>query len=245
MGALIKRSGFSFERCLNIIFAGCDEAGRGCVIGSMVIGIFAADSDWDSQLREMGVKDSKDISPARREVLAEKLRKIGKHVLVRISAEELTELMTKGISLNEIEAIKIADGLAVLQGELALKHNEFSKVFVDSPDPIPSKFEQRIRKYLKIKGADKIKFVCENKAENKFPCVAAASILAKVDRDSLLEEIKKKVGTNFGSGYSSDPVTAQYVREHHADPILQPFLRHRWETVKRLKSAQVDLTKYF
>lgn len=229
---------------LKIIIAGVDEAGRGPVLGALVIGVFAAEAEWDKELREMGVKDSKQLSPVRREEIAEKLRKVGKHLLIRITAEELTELMNKGISLNEIEAMKIGEALGELQGDLARRKHEFGKVFVDSPDPIPSKFERRIRKYFRVPGADKVKIFCDNKAENKYPTVAAASILAKVDRDAELEKIKKKLGVDFGSGYPSDERTAKYVREHHADPELQPFLRHKWETVKRLKCPQVDLTKY-
>lgn len=218
---------------------------RGCVIGPLVISVFAAEAEWDDELREMGVKDSKQLSPARREEIAEKLRGIGKHVLVRITAEELTELMSKGISLNDIEAMKIGQALGELQGDLARRKHEFQKVFIDSPDPVPSKFERRIRKYFRVPGADKVRIVCDNKAENKYPVVAAASILAKVDRDAELEKIKKKLGVEFGSGYPSDEKTAKYVCEHYADPELQPFLRQKWETVKRLQCPQLDLTKYF
>lgn len=224
------------------IIVGMDEAGRGPVLGPLVMCAFACDAEWEPELKEMGVKDSKLLSPARREELAEKLRKIGRHLLVSLSAEQLTKEMNAK-SLNEIEAQHAAEALNALQKALSAKGNEFEKVFVDSPDPVPSMFEKRMRKYLD-KSATSAKIVSENKADAKYVCVGAASILAKVDRDHQIEEIKKTVGADFGSGYPSDPKTKAFICSHYDDPKAKQFIREKWETVKRLRCPQMDLSKF-
>jgi ribonuclease HII len=225
-----------------IIVAGVDEAGRGCVIGPLVICAFACDSDWEPELRRMGVKDSKQLTAQRRQELAVKLRKIGKHVLVKITAEQLSKEMSSK-SLNEIEAEHAAQALNELQEKLSVKGNEFEKIFVDSPDPVPSLFEKRLRKYL-VGKTGKARIVSENKADAKYACCSAASILAKVERDAEIEKIKKLVGSEFGSGYSSDLVTQEFLCKHFNDEAVKPFLREKWETVKRLRCKQMDLSKF-
>lgn len=207
--------------------AGADEAGRGCVIGPLVIGVFAIDPKRQGELKAIGAKDSKLLTPKARESLAEQIPTMGEFELVEISAEELTDNMDRKVSINELEAIKIAQALHAFDK----RGVQISEFFADAPDPQAERFEHRIRKYYK--GPAQIH--AANKGESKWPTVAAASILAKVRRDQRIEEIKKVVGYDFGSGYSSDPYTVEYLAKHHNDPVLQPYLRHQWETVKRLK----------
>lgn len=216
--------------------AGADEAGRGCVIGPLVMCLFAIEPERQGELKKLGAKDSKLLSASQREQMAEQLPKLGPYELVEISAEELTHAMERKISLNELEARKLAEAITTLEGKGVC----LTDVFVDSPDPIPATYARRIQKqYI---GSASIHSA--NKAESKWPTVAAASILAKVRRDQRIEEIKKKVGYNFGSGYTSDPNTVQYLEKHHRDPKLQQYLRHRWETIKRLRGKQETLTHF-
>jgi ribonuclease HII len=118
-----------------------------------------------------------------------------------------------------------------------------SAIYVDSPDPVPKKYEQRIRKYAKNLG--KIKIVSDNHSENKYPCVAAASIMAKTERDFELEKIKKIFDEDIGCGYTHDKVTIDFVRRHLHDEKLTPYLRTQWKTVKNMQTVQIDLNKFF
>ena len=167
---------------------GIDEAGRGCIIGPMVICAAAINPMDEYRLKEIGVRDSKKLSPNQREALYGKVGRLCKYTTVKIPAEEINELMDRH-NLNEIEAIKIAQAIDQL-GIVG------ATVFVDSPDNVPSKFARRIEKYLKTR----VKIVSANKADDTYVIVGAASIIAKVTRDREIEKIKKAVGFDFNSG---------------------------------------------
>ncbi|HQT44653.1 MAG TPA: hypothetical protein PLO51_01630 [Candidatus Micrarchaeota archaeon] len=108
-------------------------------------------------------------------------------------------------------------------------------VYIDSPDNIPKNFELRIRKYLN----DKMHITSQNKAESRFPVVAAASIIAKVARDGFIEKIKKEIGIDFGSGYTSDPRTIAFLQEHAYDANVKPYLRTKWKTLDNIRQKKL------
>lgn len=162
---------------------GVDEAGRGCIIGPMVICAAAINPMEEYKLKEIGVKDSKKLSPRQRDALYPKVAHMCKYSTVKISAEELTSMMGR-INLNEIEAIKVAQAI----DQLALP--SATTVFIDSPDNVPAKFAKRVEKYIR----SKIKIVSANKADDTYLIVGAASIIAKVTRDREIEKIKKEIG---------------------------------------------------
>jgi len=210
------------------MIAGVDEAGRGCVIGPMVITIAGIDKIDEFKMKELGVKDSKKLSAAQRERLFPEIEKICKLLVIKIPATELNTLMDR-LSLNEIEALKIGEGLNILGYSP-------SEAYIDSPDNIPKNFGIRIEKYLD----KKVKLVCENKADDKHLIVGAASIIAKVTRDREIEKIKKIVGYDFNSGYSSDPFTRGYLEKNLDDPKLAPYLRTKWSTLSDIKQRKLD-----
>ncbi|MFH1285230.1 MAG: ribonuclease HII, partial [Candidatus Micrarchaeota archaeon] len=177
-----------------VLIAGADEAGRGCVIGPLVLCIAYCKKEDEQKLKKMGAKDSKELSPSRREELKPMIEKICKFSLISITARELNELMNT-YSLNEIEAMKIGEALT------SLEKDKISAIYVDSPDTVKERFTKRITKYYK--GSAKI--VSDHKADAKYPIVSAASILAKTARDSAIESIKKELNYDFNSGYTSDP----------------------------------------
>ncbi len=220
---------------------GIDEAGRGCVLGPLVIGAFAVAEGEEQMLKAAGAKDSKLLSASQREALREKLSAMGVGETIHIPATELDELMGKKISLNEIEAMKIGELLKKLQKKLSAKGGVIVKVFADSPDPGAVRFTGRISKYFK--AAEGV-IECSNHAEGKWPPVASASIFAKVERDAEIEKIKVVVKEDFGSGYSSDPRTIEFLKRRYAEGAVSKFVRHKWATVKNLQTAQLNLGKY-
>lgn len=206
--------------------AGADEAGRGCIMGPLVIAIASVEKSREADIRRLGARDSKTHTPGARERLYKELSSFCGFKVIKISAEELNSLMRKH-SLNEIEAMKIAHGIA---GE------SFSVLYVDSPDSWEERFEKRIRSY----NVGGLKIVSSHRADSKFPIVSAASIAAKVERDSEIEKIKQELGYDFNSGYTSDPITMEYVKENLQDRKLQKYLRTRWETVERLRQKRLS-----
>ncbi|MEK7766390.1 MAG: ribonuclease HII, partial [bacterium] len=78
-----------------------------------------------------------------------------------------------------------------------------------------------------------VRVIAENRADGKFPLVAAASIVAKVTRDAALEALREAHG-EIGSGYPGDPRTVAFLRRCLAHGALPPFVRRSWRTLSRL-----------
>jgi ribonuclease HII len=207
------------------MIAGVDEAGRGPVLGNLVICGVLFDERTLDELKAAGVRDSKLLSPKRRLMLAELIAGKAKRLkIIELRPAEIDELrIVKKIDLNEIEAMKMAQILDHLKPKLA---------YIDSTDPDPKMFERRIRRHMRSEP----KLVVESYADRKYVVVGAASIVAKVRRDKGISELRERYG-DLGSGYTSDPRTIafleRWVREHGS---LPEFARRSWETAKRIES---------
>ncbi|MCD6279562.1 ribonuclease HII [Candidatus Micrarchaeota archaeon] len=221
------------------MFIGIDEAGRGCVIGPLVIAGLISNSQ--TKLKNLGARDSKLLVPSSRKKLYDLISTRYDYAVEYIYADELNDIM-KRYSLNEIEAMyaaKLLDKLipVVRQSRDNNNHDKI-KVFIDSPDPVPKKFENRILKYVKS-GLSDVEFIVENKADVNYPVASAASIIAKVSRDMEIERIKKEVNYDFGSGYTSDPMTTKYLKHHFLDKNIRPYIRKRWSTIDNLRQPKI------
>jgi ribonuclease HII len=216
-----------------MLVAGVDEAGRGCLIGPLVICLYSVEEEEGKKLRALGARDSKELTLIQRETAFSSLKPFASEALVKkVSAKELTEAMQKKVSLNELEAIKIAELIAESKAE---------RVIVDSPDGIAENFKKRIERLLPSGRTPEI--ISSHKADSKFPVVSAASVIAKVERDAEIEALKRRFG-DFGSGYTSDPRTMEFMRKNFRKPELQEFLRHKWKTMKEFESVQVKLSEF-
>jgi ribonuclease HII len=207
------------------MIAGIDEAGRGCIIGPMVIALVLIDPMEEYKLKELGVKDSKQLSKSKRKKLFYQIKKFCKIKKFIISAEKLNSLMEQK-TLNEIEAYFCAK---------LLDETNCIKVYIDSPDPEPKNFEKRIRKYLKNQ---KIQIISQNKADDLYPIVGAASIIAKYTRDSEIEKIKKEIG-DFNSGYTSDPYTIKFLEKNLNNENIKKYIRKKWITLQKIKQKKI------
>lgn len=212
---------------------GIDEAGRGSLLGPLVICAAISEAKCEVRLKKMGARDSKLLSPQRREKLAKEMEKICKFHLTKITAKELNKLMKARISLNQIEANAVSRMLAQIEKEV-----EIEKIYIDSPDPNPKKFVER----LKISENLRQKVHAARCADVIFPIVSAASIVAKVTRDGEIEKIKKELGYDFASGYPHDEITVEFVRKNIKNPSVLKYLRSEWRTTKQiLKGAKFGI----
>ncbi len=198
--------------------AGVDEAGRGPVIGPLVICIAFCRREDEKRLRKFASKDSKQLSASQREEAYAKLSEFCNFRWIEISATDLNRLMPD-MSLNDIEAKYMAN---------LINKIEDGDVMIDMPDRYAWTFRKRMEKF-----GVKRKFEAEHKADENYPIVAAASICAKITRDRKIEEIKKAT-CDFGSGYPSDPKTISALRGKETRAALAPFIRTRWKTLERL-----------
>jgi ribonuclease HII len=202
--------------------AGIDEAGRGSVIGPLVVCIAVCKRDDEKLLRKFASKDSKMLTPTQREAAYAELKKFCKFRWVEIAAADLDKLM-KTTSLNDIEAQAMAD---------LIKKAEDGDVMIDMPDRYSWTFRKRMEKF-KVK-----KFEAEHKADEKYPIVAAASICAKITRDAKIAEIRDAT-VDFGSGYPSDQRTIDALIDKEKRKSLEPFIRKRWKTLERIKQTKL------
>lgn len=202
--------------------AGIDEAGRGPVIGPLVICCATCSRAHAKLLKKFASRDSKQLTPGRREELLEELKKFCQFRLVEIPASELNSLMER-MSLNDIEARAMAD---------LIKKSGDCDVMIDMPDRYAWTFRKRMEKF----GVKR--FEAEHKADEKHPIVAAASICAKVMRERKIAEIKAST-LDFGSGYPGDPKTRAALSSKEALAILKPYIRHKWKTLETVKQRKL------
>lgn len=206
---------------------GIDEAGRGSVLGPLVIAGVVIPQKMESVIDNMGVKDSKRLTPNRREVLSRKLKKMFDWDVVIYSAQDIDNMRAQGINLNEIERRGMQ--------ELILKL-DCDKVIVDAVDVKPERFQDKLRNAT---GKD---VKAEHKADDKYLEVGAASIIAKHTRDEAIAELNKEyedVG-GVGSGYPSDPTTKAFLSNYTYNQMPE-FVRKSWSTVAKLKDVQTTL----
>ena len=205
-----------------MLVCGIDEAGKGPVIGDLVIAGCLVEEKRMSILEEIGAKDSKLLSPKVREELYELIIKESKHALVHITAEEIDSRNGIGCNLNTLECIKMAQIINELKPD---------KAIIDCPHPVPKKFVDELKRYVEDKH---VKIIAEHKADFNYPIVGAASIIAKVNRDRRLKEIENLVGIEIGSGYPHDPKTRKALQTliNKENSKLNKYVRHCWNTYK-------------
>ncbi len=204
---------------------GIEEAGRGPVIGPMVMVGLLIDSEDEKELIALKVKDSKLLTPQRREALFDKIKAVAKKTEIAIiSPEEIDNRELAGLNLNQLEAVTAAGMINKLKPD---------KVILDCPSSNVISFKAYLKKRL---DNEDIEIVAEHKADVNYPVVSAASIIAKVTRDREVEKIRKKIRMEIGSGYPADPITKKFLEEH-GDEFPQ-FIRHTWATEKTRKAKQ-------
>ncbi len=235
------------------MICGVDEAGRGPVLGPLVVGGVAVSDD--GPLRRLGVRDSKLLTPKRREELEVKIKDNTEWELVFLEAEDLDALRSQ-MTLNRIEARLFASVLkalvvARLAGEADASRSAQLRVtaYLDAADSNAANYAREVNNRLAVATADAplppIEMVCEHKADTRYPVVAAASILAKVARDRAIARLAEQVDDDVGSGYPSDPVTQEFIKRYWRDNHqLPPGTRRTWKTVDRLLRPQASLDRF-
>jgi len=215
--------------------AGVDDAGRGSVIGPLVIAGVLLEEENLPKLVDLGVRDSKLLSPRRREQLAGEIRRLVLQChVIRLSPAEIDQVVRSGRKLhklNRLEAQTMAKVITVLKPDVA---------YVDASDVLADRFKQHIAESLPFT----VQIVSEHKADVKYPIVSAASIIAKVERDKAVSELREKHG-DMGSGYAADPKTVKFLENWIKRFGSYPdFVRKSWKPAKRLKrEAEVKQAK--
>lgn len=205
---------------------GIDEAGRGPVIGPMVIAGVLFKAEMIPELVRIGVKDSKKLTPRTRERLLIRILEMAEDSYVKVISAAEIDTLRKTKSLNQIEAEMMAE---------IIRRSLPDEVHLGSVDVDEKRFGAEI---MRLSGIGRTIHSVHH-AEDKFPAVAAASIVAKTTRDRTIFELREDYG-DFGSGYPSDPKTRAFVSKALAKGDCPPIIRASWKTVAELKRLQLS-----
>lgn len=210
------------------LILGIDDAGRGPVIGPMVLAGCLIDSKVEKELKNLGVKDSKQLTQKRREFLADKIKELAETFeIVLASPDEIDGKNHDGVNLNALEAIKMAEVINKIN-----KGYSRIKVVVDCPSVGIEKWKDFLK--TKIDNLSNLEVVCEHKADVNHVAVSAASILAKCVREIEMGKLKEKYGNEIGSGYCSDPLTISFLQKYSRLHKDSGIFRKTWGTWKNL-----------
>jgi len=198
---------------------GIDDAGRGSMLGPLVIAGISLEKKKLRKLTLLGVKDSKKLSPKSREILYKKIIEIvDDYYVVKIPPRSIDASVKKHL-LNHLEAKYMAKVVSKLDADTS---------YVDSCDVKPLRFGKEISQ---LSDGHKIKSY--HHADSRFVVVSAASILAKVTRDKSIQQLRKI--HNLGSGYPSDPTTVKFVTKYYKKNHTMPvFVRKSWKPVQKI-----------
>jgi len=202
-----------------VLICGVDEAGRGSLLGPLVIAGVSMERSKIKKLSKMGIRDSKKLTPAARERLYKKIIKYADDYYVARIYPKTIDRSVKKHQLNFLEAKYMAKVISKLQPNIS---------YVDSCDVNPARYGKEIDKMAK-KG----KIRSYHRADSRFVIVSAASIVAKVNRDRAIAKLRKE--HDLGSGYPSDRKTINFVSEYISrNNVIPNFVRKSWKPVKKM-----------
>jgi len=193
----------------------------------MVMAAVCADEKALTVFQKEGVRDSKKLTRSRREVLYLEIKKLAFRVEIVVrTARQLNKLM-KHQTLNEIE-------LNCLK-ELLSQFSTISiplRVVVDQFDVRKPLIAGILQETLRTAREVTIAF----RADESYVVCAAASIIAKCERDWAMDEIAEELGEDFFSGYPADPKTQHFLQRHVSEVLTGhwPYVRYEWKTIKRM-----------
>ncbi len=219
-----------------LLLGGVEEAGRGPVIGPMVMACVTVKSGVQEKLKQIGVKDSKLLTPKKREELFDKIIElVYSYEIIVLSAKEVdNSLFDETMNLNKLEAKTSANLINKLKP---------NKVILDCPSTNPLAYKEYVKSFILDKN---IEVIAEHKADVNYPVVSAASILAKVTRDKKVQELqviaekKLNLKLDIGSGYPSDPYTKIFLEKYwdKLDDVKDGFFRKSWKTYQNVAKSK-------
>jgi len=206
------------------MICGVDEAGKGPVLGPLVVAAVAVDNAKDIQ--DLGIKDSKQLTPEKRKELADLIKNKFSFAIEIIEAERVDEYRRQN-KLNDLNREAFEKLISKLDPNVA---------YVDAADVNEHRFGKQIKE--KLTNEKDTDVISMHKADAKIDVVAAASIIAKETRENEIMKLKKEIG-DFGSGYPSDERTIKFLKSFYADNGKWPTgTRKSWKTVERIRPVK-------
>lgn len=241
------------------IFLGIDEAGRGSVIGPLVMGAVSVDQSTLDYYSTTEITDSKQLSPEKREKLFKTIQETSfthfTEFLEPIEIDKAVLSQTSNLNILELQTMT----------NLILKNPASTDIFIDAiskPDYCTSNLKTLLKKDKTITVVKKVNeeileisrvidsvtkpiiLTAQNKADVNFKVVSAASIIAKVTRDQAIRKIETEFSLEHGilaSGYPNEqlkPFLQKYKKDIKQKEF--PFIRYSWDwaPLKAIVSAE-------
>jgi ribonuclease HII len=210
-----------------LLICGIDEAGRGSVIGPLVIAGISIKNSNIKKLEVIGVKDSKALTKNKRNFLFTQILDISEFVCIyKIDCKTIDENVYQR-KLNKLEGITMSSIIKYLSADIA---------YVDSCDINIDRYTDYLKSKLTIKNNSSI--IAMHKADKINLVVSAASIIAKVIRDREIQ-ILEEIFQNVGSGYPSDKKTMYFIKNWIKEYNEIPnFVRKSWRPIRQITCTQ-------
>ena len=202
-----------------MLVLGIDEVGRGPAIGPMIVAGVLYDITIEKRLVEMGVRDSKKLSRTKRELLEKEIKKI-------VQGYWIDTISVQTMDRRNLNSLEIESFISIINKSSA------DSVFLDAL--VQKTKIDKLTKKIKDSVGKRLSITALNHADEIYPCVSAASILAKVERDRIISNLRTIYG-DFGSGYPGDEKTERFIREWHKFPQI---VRKRWRPVREAMVKQ-------
>lgn len=224
---------------ISVWICGIDEAGRGPVLGPLVVALCGIPNTDISLLGEQSIDDSKVLSKHKREKIVawfeeKKTTHRWKCCIVVCEPEEI-DIAVYENNLNLLEAQTFSKVIQLFDC------HEHAEIIADACDTIPERFTNRIISHCKDWSNRNYALKSEHKADSNHQIVALASILAKHHRDLAIEQLKQQLGIEIGSGYPSDPNTQNSLSHLICLPQPHDCVRWSWKTVQNFWDAHFDV----
>jgi ribonuclease H2 subunit A len=256
--SLIEPSRSSVESAHSGIFGtecvlGVDEAGRGPVLGPMIYGAFYLPIELHHSLlaSTYHFDDSKVLTPIVRANLTKAVCVEGSDLhrscgwsIKSLSARDIGAGMLKNGGAYNLNAQAMDATIEIIRGIMDRGVN-VREIYIDTIGN-PAAYQKKLERIFPA-----IKIRVEKKADSLFPCVSAASVVAKVTRDVSCELLYEEYtrlseekaaapeGAVWGSGYPSDARCVNWLRSE-----LNPLFgfgnecRFSWSTIKDLMEQE-------
>lgn len=172
---------------------GIDEAGRGPLFGRVYTGAVILPKDVDFEFDKM--KDSKKFNSVK------KINEVAEYIKEKALAWSVT--------YNDE---KVVDNINIRQSVLSSMHNSIKNVMTTDNEYLLLVDGNDFRPYMMFKDDEylPVKHICIEGGDNKYCAIAAASILAKTERDKYIEELcdenpelKERYGIDKNKGYGT------------------------------------------
>ena len=217
-------------KAIDRFIGGVDEAGRGALVGPLIVAGISIKSSRLHELVKIGIKDSKMLSPKQRRSLIPKLvDQVECICICKLTPSDVDDGVSNS-SLNVLEAKAMA---------VVIENIFPDTVFIDSCDVNPIRFRKSVSEFVCVNRPRRI--ISLHRAEDASIAVAGASIIAKVTRDYEMLRIRQEYG-EMGSGYPSDKKTKRFVREWiEKNNTPRTFIRESWKPMKMLLSRDYQV----